>query len=164
MGKKSGSAGDKAKFGAYKATNRAVVNAKRKIERHLKKHPEDAQAQAALKNVATKKLRAKPGNKGGWVTESLRSTMVYIPYLTGKGSPIALKAPEQVEAMLRLYGQGVALTKTNTKGYAQMLKFTKVSAFYQVPVVEVKKVKGQEVATTVWKHTSKESNYQGPAK
>ena len=164
MGKKSGSAGDKARFGAYKATNRAVVNAKRKIERHLKKHPEDAQAQAALKNVATKKLRAKPGNKGGWVTESLRSTMVYIPYLTGKGTPIALKAPEQVEAMLRLYGQSVALTKTNTKAYAQMLKFTKVSAFHQVPVVVVKKVKGQEVAETVWKHTSKKSNYQGPAK
>lgn len=164
MGKKSGSAGDKAKFSAYKTTNRVVVNAKRKIERHLKKHPEDAQAQAALKNVATKKLRTKPNNKGGWVTESLRSTMVYIPYLTGKGSPITLKAPEQVEAMLRLYGQGVALTKTNTKGYAQMLKFTKVSSFHQVPVVEVKKVKGQEVATTVWKHTSKDSNYQGPAK
>lgn len=164
MGKKSGSAGDKAQFGAYKTTNRAVVNAKRRIERHLKKHPEDAQAQAALKGVATKTLRSKPNTKGGWVTESLRSSMVYIPYLTAKGSPIALKAPEQVEAMLRLHGQGAPLTRINTKGYAQLLKFTKVSDFHQIPVLEVKKVKGQEVTDIVWKHTSKYSNYQGPAK
>lgn len=164
MGKKSSSAGDKLRFGSYKTGNRAVLNAKRRLERHLKKHPEDAQAQSALKGVATRTLRSKPNNKGGWVTETLRATMVYVPYLTAKGTPIVLKAPEQAEAMLRLYGQGVPLTKTNTKAYAQMLKFTKVSAFHPVPVVEVKKVKGQDVATTVWKHTAKESNYQGPAK
>ena len=164
MGKKSGSAGDKAKFTAYKATGRVTINAKRRLERHLKKHPEDAQAQAALKGVASRKFRTKPNSKGGWVTESLRASMVYVPYLTAKGSPIALKAPEQVEAMLRLHGQNVALTRTNTKGYAQLLKFTKVSDFHQIPVLEVKKVKGQEVTDIVWKHTSKYSNYQGPAK
>ena len=164
MGKKSGSAGSKARFGAYQTTGRAVANAKRRLERHLKKHPEDTQATKALSGVTTRKFRTKPTTKGGWVIESLRSSMVYVPYLTGKGLPIVLKSPEQAEAMLRIHGQPVALTKTNVRGYAQMLKFTRNSAFHPVPTTEIKKVDGQDVAVVVWKHTTKLSNYQGPAK
>lgn len=50
MGKKSSWVGKK-QYGAYKSEARFSKNKKAKLERHLKKYPDDAQAQAALKKV-----------------------------------------------------------------------------------------------------------------
>lgn len=161
MGKKSASAGSKLRAAAYKAKDSRTINAKRRLERHLKKHPEDAQAQAALKGVATRKFRVKPVNKNGWVKETLRASMIYVPYLTGKGQAIALRAPEQLDLMLRTHSQPVALTKTNAKAYAQMLRFTAKSPYHATPVVVTKKVDGQVETEIVLKHTAVTSNFKG---
>ena len=161
MGKKSGSAGSKLRFGAYKALDKRTANAKRRLARHLKKHPGDEQAEVALKGVATRKFRTKPNNKGGWVTEKLRSAMVYVPYLTAKGMPIALKFPEQLPTLLNSHSQSVPLIRSNVKGYAQMLRYTGKSPFHPIPVLVSKKVKGQEVTEILVQHTSKLSNFKG---
>jgi hypothetical protein len=49
-------------YAVYASTNQAEKNRIAKIKRHLKKHPEDAQAQAALKQVGTR--RAASNTKG----------------------------------------------------------------------------------------------------
>lgn len=46
---------DKEQYGAYKAKSSRSVNRTAKLKRHLKKHPEDAQAQAALKTDGKQK-------------------------------------------------------------------------------------------------------------
>ena len=54
---KSTSAG-KARYGIYKTENRYTKNKAAKLERHLKKYPEDAQAKAALGNISVYSRKA----------------------------------------------------------------------------------------------------------
>lgn len=164
MGKKSGSAGSKLRFTAYKSLDKRTTNAKLRLMRHLKKHPGDAQAEDALKNVGSRTFRTAPKTKGGWVTDTLRSAMLYIPYLTGKGTPIALKFPEQIPSLLHSHSQSIPLTRENVKGFAGALRYSKNAPFMKVPVIERKKVKGEEVLELVVKHTSKLSNFKGKSK
>lgn len=162
MGKKSASTGSKARSAAYKALNKCMVNAKAKVSRHLKKHPNDEQAQAALSVVGSKNFRTKPKNKNGWATEALRSSLVYVPYLTAKGSPIFIKVSDQINTMIHSHGQSIPNTKSNLRAMAQLLRFTSKSAFHPIPVTEVHKVRGgSEVAVVVMKHDSKLSNFKG---
>ena len=51
---------DKEQYGAYKAQARYSKNKRAKLERHLKKYPEDAQAAEALKNVSPEPRRKTP--------------------------------------------------------------------------------------------------------
>lgn len=58
--KKVTSPGQKLLYAAYKATNRYDKNRKRRLDRHLKAHPNDKQAEKARKGVITYR-RQKPG-------------------------------------------------------------------------------------------------------
>lgn len=161
MAKKSGSAADKARATAYKALDKRTLNAKIRLARHLKKHPEDEQAQAALAGAGSRKFRTKPNSKGGWVTEKLRNAMLYVPYLTAKGMPIGLRFPEQLGSFLNSHGQSVPLTRTNTKAYAQLVRYQGKAPFHLTPVTVVKKTKDGEEVSLELKHISKLSNFKG---
>jgi hypothetical protein len=53
MGKLKASTSDKEQYGAYKATDRWATNKRRKLERHLRKLPNDEVAKKALAQIAT---------------------------------------------------------------------------------------------------------------
>lgn len=73
MSKLKPGVGKKAKHTVYKALNKATVNKQKRIARHLKKHPNDAQATGAAKNIGP--TRKKPTARLGWVKESLKAVM-----------------------------------------------------------------------------------------
>lgn len=52
----------KGTYAVYRASSRAEVNRKARIERHLKKHPNDAQTSAVKSKAGTP--RTAPGNPG----------------------------------------------------------------------------------------------------
>lgn len=56
---------------AYKSQMRYVTNKKKKLERHLKKFPDDAQAQEALKNVSESSIRKTP-NSYVWKSQQMK--------------------------------------------------------------------------------------------
>lgn len=62
----------KAQATAYKALDKASVNKTRKLKKHLKKHPNDAQGAEALRS-GVGRTRKTPTNKNGWVTEGIRN-------------------------------------------------------------------------------------------
>jgi len=51
---------------AYVAEGREFKNARRRLERHLKRFPNDEVAKRALKNVSNKEHRKAPSRNGGW--------------------------------------------------------------------------------------------------
>ena len=57
---------------AYKALDKAATNKTRKLKKHLKKHPNDAQGQEALRK-GVGRTRKNPIAKNGWVTEGVRN-------------------------------------------------------------------------------------------
>lgn len=71
MAKKGSNAGQKGRYAAYKAKDNVTKNAKRKLERHLKKHPNDAQAQAASPG----RTRKTPNVRCGWVTDGVKDAL-----------------------------------------------------------------------------------------
>ena len=71
MSKKKTSTGKKGRYTSYKVSNRLVTNATKKLERHLRKHPNDVQNTTALRSVTSKKHRSTPNKKLGWVTPAV---------------------------------------------------------------------------------------------
>lgn len=68
------SAAKKARYTAYKVKDSCRKNIKRDLERHIKLHPKDKQAQQALtKNVGT--TRKTPSERLGWVKEDVKSAL-----------------------------------------------------------------------------------------
>jgi hypothetical protein len=59
----------KARYESYKQSSRLVKNAVKKLERHIKKFPNDMAAQQALREVTSKKYKKSPENKVGWITK-----------------------------------------------------------------------------------------------
>ena len=71
MAKKGSTAGQKLRYSAYKAKDNVTKNAKRKLERHLKKHPNDAQAAAAT----PRRTRKTPTARFGWVKDGVKDAL-----------------------------------------------------------------------------------------
>lgn len=69
MSKKASYKGKKL-FATYKTKGSFIANRKIKIERHLKAHPEDTVAQAAIK--APGAYRKAPESKGGWIKDDVK--------------------------------------------------------------------------------------------
>ena len=65
MGAKKVSHKGKGSFATYKSLGKYEKNRKRRLERHLKAYPDDACAQAALKNITYR--RYTPKVVGGWI-------------------------------------------------------------------------------------------------
>lgn len=78
MSKLKPSAAKKAKNTVYKAKDSAAKNAKRKLERHLKKHPNDAQGASALK-AGVNSIRKPSGIRLGWVQEDVKAFLGNTP-------------------------------------------------------------------------------------
>lgn len=76
--KTKGSAAKKARYTAYNAKGSALKNAKRKLERHVKKHPNDEQGAAALK-AGLNAIRKPSGTRLGWVQEEVKSFLNHTP-------------------------------------------------------------------------------------
>lgn len=108
------------------------LNRKKRLERHLKKHPEDIQAQAALTINKTVSTRKSSNNKLGWMSSN-----------------------RTLETILRAKFVG-SITKESVTSYARILKFIKNSPFHQLAtIVNIDKSVG-----VVLKHTSKLSNFK----
>ena len=78
MSKLKPSAGKKSKYTAYTAKGSAAKNAKLKLQRHLKKHPNDDQAAAALK-AGVNSTRKTSGSRLGWVQDDVKSFLGHTP-------------------------------------------------------------------------------------
>lgn len=79
----------KGSYVTYEKENRASKNRAKKLARHLKKHPNDAQAASAVGK--DKRIRKKPMNRGNYpaakpfVTE-VTGQRVYVPEFGRKGA------------------------------------------------------------------------------
>ena len=125
------------KVNPYQANNRFEINRLRKIQKHLKKHPEDAQAQAALSANKTAPTRKASKEKLGWLTSN-----------KGLGESIKSKFTGTI-------------TKQEAGNWAKFIKLSKKVLFWQAPVVTYDK-QGAPVLTM--KHTNKLSNFKGKIK
>ncbi len=109
MAKKGSNPGAKAQYAAYKAKDSATKNKTRKLLKHLKKHPNDAQAlEAQKKGVGYR--RKNPIAKNGWVTEEVRDfvkkyTLVFQDFtlsykeLSTMGKENSMKVAQAVKLM-----------------------------------------------------------------
>ena len=78
MAKLKPGAGKKAKYSLYSSKGRDTINAKRKLEAHIKKYPNDLQAQQALKN-GVGRTRKTPNEQLGWVKEDIKNAFGATP-------------------------------------------------------------------------------------
>lgn len=136
-------------YAAYASKGSYSKNKEAKIKRHLKKYPEDKQALLSLKNIKAYS-RKKPVNKLGWVTETIKASLQYIPLLTNKGQILNIRKPEQVQELMSKYGQTSTVTKETAGLMARIISFGKVVMFHKTLVVEDGKY--------VWKHVKTSKN------
>lgn len=78
MAKLKPGAGKKAKYSLYSSKGSCAKNAKRKLEAHIKKYPNDLQAQQALKN-GVGRTRKTPNEQLGWVKEDIKNAFGATP-------------------------------------------------------------------------------------
>ena len=78
MAKLKPGAGKKAKHSLYSSKGSCAKNAKRKLEAHIKKYPNDLQAQQALKN-GVGRTRKTPNEQLGWVKEDVKNAFGATP-------------------------------------------------------------------------------------
>ena len=72
------SVSDKAYYSGYNPQ----AQRRKRLERHLKRHPEDVQAQEALKDPQLRAPKV-PNNQNGWFTRDM-AVMEFIPHKNGK--------------------------------------------------------------------------------
>lgn len=157
--------GKELRHARYQSTGALNTNAKRKLERHLKKHPGDEQAQKALGLTGSKNVRKKPNEKGGWIKETLRKSLQFVPYLNSKGQVIPVRSVEQMEELLKSsLVQTGAITRSQAKLQAWINRFETKVPFRTVPVYVTKTVEGRKEDVLEWKHTQKLSNFKGKVK
>lgn len=85
------SASDKAYYSSYNYE----AQRRKRLERHLKRQPNDEQAQTALKNIHHRGPRPS-NNKGGWMT---RSMMIFDFYDDKKGPKLDNVSPKTLAWM-----------------------------------------------------------------
>lgn len=80
MAKRKGNhASDKAQYAAYQSTGRKETNRSAKLKRHMKRHPNDAQAQKAVGKPAPAKNSAKVKGNFPAPKDSLRDPITGQP-------------------------------------------------------------------------------------
>lgn len=144
----------KPSYAKYATLGSYSKNKLAKLKKHLKKHPEDSQAKDATKNIKPYS-RKKSENKLGWVKDTLRASLIYIPQFTTKGNMIVVrKDANNVDSLMSKFGQQAPITKELAMNLASYLRRSKTIMFNKTLVVEDKNL--------VWKHTSKKSNFNDP--
>lgn len=117
---------------AYAAKGRFAINRKAKLERHLKKHPNDEQGVQALRANKTTSSRKKPISKLGWIGNNELGAKIRGRFIGG-------------------------ITKEFATKYAQVLRLCRKAQFQLTPVV----VPGPNNTFVVeQKHLSKKSNFK----
>lgn len=140
-------------YAKYVATGAYAKNKAAKLQRHLKKHPEDSQAKDAIKNIKSYS-RKKPENKLGWVKDTLKASLSFIPQYTTKGNLIIVrKDATNVDSLFSKFGQSATITKDYITSLAQYVKRSNTIMFQPTLVVENEKL--------VWKHVAEKSNFKG---
>lgn len=108
-------------YGTYQSKGSYTTNKKRKIEKHLKSHPNDNQSLQALKNVGPYS-RKKPTSKLGWINESVRNASTYVPAVSSKGHTIGIRSPEHLAELKKTsMCQSVPLTREYATKLAQVV-------------------------------------------
>lgn len=105
--KKSASATKKAQYTRYKAENTQEKNRVLKLKKHLKTHPEDSLAIAALDKInkgGNVYRRRKPENRGSIVSTYVNSVgRIMEPLLVDKEVQSALGSKDSISAINKLY-------------------------------------------------------------
>lgn len=122
------------KVSPYQANNRYEINRKRRLEKHLRKHPEDAQARASLTSGSTNPTRKASKEKLGWLTKN-----------KNLGETIKSKFIGTV-------------TKQEANNWAKFIKLSKKVLFWTSPVTTYKE---DGAPVTTLKHVNKLSNFKG---
>ena len=125
------------KVNPYQANNRFEINRLRKIQKHLKKHPQDQQASNALTVKSANPTRKASKEKLGWLTSNKTLGEFIKSKFTG------------------------SVTKEESVRWSKFVKTSKKVLFWQAPVVTYDD-KGAPVLTM--KHTNKLSNFKGKIK
>lgn len=115
--------------------NNFATNRLKRLVRHLKKHPNDEQANEALKANKTESTRKSSVNKLGWTSSN-----------------------KELDTILRSKFVG-SVTKELLTKHAQIISFCKKAPFHLMPVL----VSTKEGVTLQLKHTSKLSNFKPKA-
>lgn len=118
-----------------KASNYGANRLKRLLK-HLKLHPEDMQAKAALDENKTVSTRKASNSKLGWMSSD-----------------------KSLDSTLRSKFVGT-VTKEAAMAHARFIRFMKKAQFHMMPVLT--SVEGKP--SLVFKHTSKLSNFSGKGK
>lgn len=108
------------------------INRLKKIQKHLKKHPNDRQATVALNENKTQSNRKAPNAKLGWMSTN-----------------------KEVDSILRTKFVGT-ITKESLNIHAKILKLTKKSPFRLTPTL----IKIEDGIGLGFKHLSKLSNFK----
>lgn len=111
------------------------INRLKKIQKHLKKHPNDRQATVALNENKTQSNRKAPNAKLGWMTTN-----------------------KEVDSILRTKFVGT-ITKESLNIHAKILKLVKKSPFRLTPTL----IKTEDGIGLGFKHLSKLSNFKQAA-
>lgn len=125
------------KVNPYQANNRFEINRLRKIQKHLKKHPQDQQANNALTVKSANPTRKSSKEKLGWLTSNKTLGEFIKSKFTG------------------------SVTKEESVRWSKFVKTSKKVLFWKAPVVTYDKL-GAPVLTM--KHTNKLSNFKGKIK
>ena len=125
------------KVNPYQANNRFEINRLRKIQKHLKKHPQDQQASNALTVKSANPTRKASKEKLGWLTSNKTLGEFIKSKFTG------------------------SVTKEESVRWSKFVKTSKKVLFWQAPVVTYDK-QGAPILTM--KHTNKLSNFKGKIK
>ena len=111
-GKIKRSESNKQYFNAYNPEKQR----EKRLQRHLKKHPNDAQASSAKPTVR----RKKPLNKGGWLTREM-SARVYLGFAPGKNDD----AVSIMNSLTRSDQKEMAKWFSKLRGIRNMLAYQK---------------------------------------
>lgn len=93
----------KEQYSSYKSQGRYLINKRKKLERHVKRFPDDEQAQKALKNISSSSIRKTP-NSYVWKSQ----TMKYAQQLSSLGynGQAALGGKDEAKLQNEVIGYG----------------------------------------------------------
>lgn len=129
MSNKSKHESKKSQYTAYKQKDSAKVNKTRKLEKHLKKHPNDAVGlQAKEKGVG--RTRKNPVVKDGWVTADIRTFFDRLTYVFNKNVISCKNYTTAGSENLRVVAKIVKITKKAEKSPSVFKGKGQIHPFY----------------------------------
>jgi hypothetical protein len=113
-------------YTAYKNLGRFAKNRKAKLERHLKKHPDDAAAKAALAKAEGSSPRRKTPNQSVWSSTARQKAQLY--KMAGLNGNIGLGGKFELDHKSDLIGHGLEIATSRDTSYGKEVKAEKAKA------------------------------------